>query len=86
MGEIKFHTGDILNRLKELENMEKEYKTWWSIFRLQEAGIKFADGGSKVTRRAETRIDTQTTLGLASKQTLQDVLRRGWPECYIPDC
>ena len=76
---------DVANRLREvIDGDMKENKTWWSLQRLKEQGFKFGDGAKMSTRRAATSFKTQSVMGLLTIKTLREVLRRGWPGCYIP--
>ena len=44
MGNIKFHSSDISNRLNEkMALCCKPKQTWWSLNRLKEHGVKFGD-------------------------------------------
>ncbi|XP_028514605.1 uncharacterized protein LOC110238129 [Exaiptasia diaphana] len=83
-GHITFYQQDITNRLKEnLNNDNAPKKTWWSFQRMKERAIKFGDGGRKTTRLSNTKAETQEIMGLITKNTLTNILKKGWPESYI---
>ncbi|KXJ05472.1 putative RNA-directed DNA polymerase from transposon BS [Exaiptasia diaphana] len=83
-GHITFYQQDITNRLKEnLNNDNAPKKTCWSFQRMKERAIKFGDGGRKTTRLSNTKTETQEIMGLITKNTLTNILKKGWPERYI---
>ena len=81
IGVIKFHPQDIVDRLKESSKCNTQpNKTWWSLQRLQDRGIKFDVGTLQSTRG--TNLAAQEIMGVVMRNILRMILRRGWSGCY----
>ena len=49
-------------------------KTWWSLQRLQDRGIKFGAGALQSTRGSKTKLVTQEIMGAVTRNTQREIL------------